>query len=137
MTHKLIILFKQPENPAEFERRWSEEFVPLAERLPGLKRVVVATRRAARPGRWSIYLVHELHFARPRGAEGGHALAGRRGGGPVPGAHRPRAARHAAVCRAHGRCAQAGGAARGAARWMRLTWQPFCAPTAWRARWWR
>ena len=31
--HKLIILFKQPANPAEFEQRWSEEFVPLAEKL--------------------------------------------------------------------------------------------------------
>ena len=39
MTHKLVILFKQPDNPTLFERRWSEEFVPLAEKLPGLHKV--------------------------------------------------------------------------------------------------
>lgn len=61
-TYKLIILFKQPENPADFERRWSEEFVPLAEKLPGLQRVVVAHTHGGPAGPVEIYLVHELHF---------------------------------------------------------------------------
>ena len=62
-TYKLIILFKQPVNPADFERRWSEEFVPLAERLPGLQRVVVAHTHVGPGGPVEIYLVPELHFA--------------------------------------------------------------------------
>ncbi|MCC7358774.1 MAG: EthD family reductase [Anaerolineales bacterium] len=61
-TYKLIILFKQPEDPADFERRWSEEFVPLTEQLPGLQRVVVAHTHGGPAGPVEIYLVHELHF---------------------------------------------------------------------------
>jgi uncharacterized protein (TIGR02118 family) len=61
-TYKLIILFNQPENPAEFERRWSEEFVPLAERLPGLRRVVVSHTHGGPAGPVPVYLIHELHF---------------------------------------------------------------------------
>ncbi len=61
-THKLVILFKQPPHLAEFEQRWSEEFVPLAERLPGLRRVVVAHTHGGPAGPVDIYLIHELHF---------------------------------------------------------------------------
>jgi uncharacterized protein (TIGR02118 family) len=60
--HKLIIVFRQPANPAEFEQRWSEEFVPLAERLPGLRRVVVSHTHGGPAGPVDIYLLHELHF---------------------------------------------------------------------------
>ena len=63
MTHKLVILFKQPENPALFERRWSEEFVPLTEKLPALQKVVVAHTHGGPAGPVDIYLIHELHFA--------------------------------------------------------------------------
>lgn len=63
VIYKLIILFKQPMNPAEFEQRWSEEFVPLAERLPGLQRVVVSHTHGGPAGPVDIYLIHELHFA--------------------------------------------------------------------------
>jgi len=61
--YKLIILFQQPPDPVEFERRWSEEFVPLAEQLPGLKRVVVSHTHGGPAGPVDIYLVQELHFA--------------------------------------------------------------------------
>jgi uncharacterized protein (TIGR02118 family) len=61
--HKLVILFNQPAHAAEFEQRWSEEFVPLAERLPGLQRVVVAHTHGGPAGPVDVYLIHELHFA--------------------------------------------------------------------------
>ena len=60
--HKLVILFKYPENPSEFDRRWSEEFVALAEKMPGLKRVVVSHTRGGPAGPVDIYLIHEFHF---------------------------------------------------------------------------
>lgn len=82
--HKLIILFKQPTDAADFERRWSEEFVPLAERLPGLRRVVVSHTHGGPAGPVDIYLLHELHFdslpaltaamASPQGAAAGQCL---------------------------------------------------------------
>lgn len=62
-THKLVILFKSPADIADFERRWSEEFVPLAERLPGLQRIVVSHTHGGPAGPVEIYLIYELHFA--------------------------------------------------------------------------
>jgi len=62
MTHKLIILFKTPPNPADFQQRWSTEFVPLAERLPGLRRITVSWATGGPAGSVDIHLVYELHF---------------------------------------------------------------------------
>jgi uncharacterized protein (TIGR02118 family) len=62
-VYKLIILFNQPADPEAFEQRWSEEFVPLAERLPGLQRVVVSHTAGGPAGPVPIYLIHELHFS--------------------------------------------------------------------------
>jgi uncharacterized protein (TIGR02118 family) len=62
--YKLVIVFKQQPNPAEFDRRWAEEFVPIAERLPGLQRVVVSRTLGGPAGaRVDIHLIHELHFS--------------------------------------------------------------------------
>lgn len=60
-NYKLIILFMSP-LPPDFEQRWSEDFVPLAEKLPGLRRVVVSHTHGGPAGSVEIYLVHELHF---------------------------------------------------------------------------
>jgi uncharacterized protein (TIGR02118 family) len=60
--YKLMIQFLTPEDSAEFERRWAEEFVPLAERLPGLRRVVVSRAHGGPAGPVAVHLVHELHF---------------------------------------------------------------------------
>lgn len=82
--HKLVILFKWPENAAEFDRRWSEEFVPLVEKMPGLNRVVVSHTRGGPAGPVDIYLIHEFHFesmdaltaamASPEGVAAGQCL---------------------------------------------------------------
>ena len=61
-AYKLVILFSQPADPADFERRWSEEFVPLADKMPGLKRVVVSRVQGGPAGPAEVYLIHELHF---------------------------------------------------------------------------
>ena len=60
-VHKLVILFNQP-LPADFEQRWSEQFVPLAEKLPGLRRVVVSHTQGGPAGPVDVYLLQELHF---------------------------------------------------------------------------
>lgn len=60
-SYKLIILFKSPLSP-DFEQRWSEDFVPLAEKLPGLRRVVVSHTHGGPAGAVEVYLLHELHF---------------------------------------------------------------------------
>jgi uncharacterized protein (TIGR02118 family) len=84
MTHKLIILFKRPADPADFQRRWSEEFVPLAEQLPGLRRITVSVAHGGPAGSVDVHLIHELHFdtleavkaamAAPEGLRAGRCL---------------------------------------------------------------
>jgi len=61
-AYKLILLFKQPGDLAEFERRWSEEFVPLADKLPGLRKVVVSHTHGGPAGPVEIHLIHEMYF---------------------------------------------------------------------------
>ena len=39
--HKLVLLFNQPEDPVDFDRRWSEEFVTVIESMPSVRRVAV------------------------------------------------------------------------------------------------
>lgn len=63
MTYKLVILFPQPPLAAAFEAKWSEGFVPLAEKLPGLQRITVSHTHGGPAGPVPIYLIHELHFA--------------------------------------------------------------------------
>lgn len=61
--HKLIILFHQPPDVGEFERRWSEEFVPQAEQMPGLRRVAVSrVLGGLNEPQPDLHLVHELYF---------------------------------------------------------------------------
>lgn len=91
MTHKLLILFQTPEDSDAFQRRWSEEFVPLAEQLPGLRRIVVSLAHGGPAGPTDLHLIHEFHFddldalkaamAAPEGLRAGQCLvqlAGRR-----------------------------------------------------------
>jgi len=60
-NYKLVILFNQP-LPSDFEQHWSEQFVPLAEKLPGLRRIVVSHTHGGPAGPVEVYLLHELHF---------------------------------------------------------------------------
>jgi len=60
---KLVILFKQAVlEQADFDHRWSTEFVPLAEQMPGLRRVTVSYTHGGPAGPVEIYLIHELYF---------------------------------------------------------------------------
>lgn len=84
--HKLILVFRPPPDATTFERRWSEEFVPVAERMPGLRRVTVARAYGGPSGPSDVYLVHEFHFddeqslrramTSPEGQQAGRALMG-------------------------------------------------------------
>jgi uncharacterized protein (TIGR02118 family) len=82
--HKLVLLFGQPEDPVDFDRRWSEEFVTVIERMPGLRRVAVGRITGVAAGEAPPYLVHEFLFdtyealmqamASPPGQAAGRAL---------------------------------------------------------------
>lgn len=83
---KLILLYRTPDDVAAFETRWSRDFVPLLDRIPGLRRVAVSRTLQALSGEVDLYLTHELFFddllaarealATPEGQAAGRALMG-------------------------------------------------------------
>ena len=60
--HKLLIVLRGRSDADELERRWSEDFVPLAEKMPGLRRVMVGRVTGSPAGGAETLLVHELLF---------------------------------------------------------------------------
>lgn len=60
--YKLVALFKRPADPAAFEHRWAHEFVPLAERMPGIRRIAVSHTQGGPAGPTPFYLTHEFFF---------------------------------------------------------------------------
>jgi uncharacterized protein (TIGR02118 family) len=82
--YKLIALFTTPADAGEFEAHWSGEFVPLAEKMPGLRRAVVSRIEGTPAGPAPYYLIHELYFddrpalesamASPEGTSAGQTL---------------------------------------------------------------
>jgi uncharacterized protein (TIGR02118 family) len=83
-VHKLMILFHKTADPIELETRWSQEFVRLAEQMPGLRRVSVSRVVGSPGGGADLQLVHEFFFdnldavqaamASPEGQAAGRAL---------------------------------------------------------------
>jgi uncharacterized protein (TIGR02118 family) len=79
-----MVIFHKPIDVERFESRWSEAFVPLGERLPGLRRVSVGRIASGPEGPSEIHLVHEFYFddaaalrralASPEGQAAGRAL---------------------------------------------------------------
>lgn len=60
--HKLVVVIRGAEGSERLERRWSEDFVPLAEKMPGLRRVLVGHVIGSPAGPADAVLVHELIF---------------------------------------------------------------------------
>lgn len=82
--HKLMILFHTTDDPLAQETHWSQEFVPRAEKMPGLRRVSVSRILGSPGGGADLHLVHEFYFddltalqaamASPEGQAAGRAL---------------------------------------------------------------
>jgi uncharacterized protein (TIGR02118 family) len=62
VTHRLLVQYGQPADPAAFDRHYRDVHVPLARKIPGLVRFTIA--HAQPLGGESVpYLVAELDFA--------------------------------------------------------------------------
>ena len=60
---KLVVMYKTPTDVAEFDRRYFATHVPLAKKLPGLRKYEVSKGPVMTPGGPSgIHLVATLHF---------------------------------------------------------------------------
>lgn len=61
-TARLVVLWGTPSDPAEFDRHYRDVHIPLAKKLPGLRRYTVSRTVSAVRGGDPYYLVAELDF---------------------------------------------------------------------------
>ena len=59
---KFIALYKKPEDPAAFDKRYFEQHLPLANKIPGLKKVEISRVVGSPMGDSEYYLMAELYF---------------------------------------------------------------------------
>jgi uncharacterized protein (TIGR02118 family) len=59
---KVIALYKKPQNPQEFDERYFNGHLPLAQKIPGLVRCDVSKVKGTPMGESEWYLMAELHF---------------------------------------------------------------------------
>lgn len=62
MVAKLIALYKKPADPAEFDKKYFGEHIPLAEKMPGLQLIELSKVNGAPMGEAPYYLMAELYF---------------------------------------------------------------------------
>jgi uncharacterized protein (TIGR02118 family) len=60
--HKLVVVLRGVAESERLERQWSDDFVPLAEKMPGLRRVLVGRVSGAPAGPAEVVLLHEFLF---------------------------------------------------------------------------
>ncbi|MBI4532410.1 MAG: EthD family reductase [Candidatus Melainabacteria bacterium] len=59
---KLIALYKNPVTPQEFDQQYFQDHIPLASKMPGLRKIEVSRVFGAPQGEAEYYLVAELYF---------------------------------------------------------------------------
>ena len=59
---KLIVVYRIPRDPAEFDRYYAQVHIPLAKTIPGLRRLEVTRVTGAPSGASDLYLIAELYF---------------------------------------------------------------------------
>jgi uncharacterized protein (TIGR02118 family) len=59
---KLTVLYKKPANPQEFDEYYRNVHTPLALKIPGLRRLEVATVTSGASGESPYHLIAELYF---------------------------------------------------------------------------
>jgi uncharacterized protein (TIGR02118 family) len=59
---KLLVLYKTPADTAKFDAYYTATHIPLAKKLPGLKRYEVSTGALGGPGASAFHLVASLEF---------------------------------------------------------------------------
>ena len=60
---KLVVLYRRPPDPEAFDRHYFQVHVPLAAKLPGVKRIEIAKVTGSPMGEAEHYLMAQLYFA--------------------------------------------------------------------------
>lgn len=62
MAH-MIVIYRTPKDRESFDKHYFEVHVPMAKKLPGLRKYEVSTQPIVSPVGWKdVYLVATLHF---------------------------------------------------------------------------
>ena len=56
------VFYRTPRDPAEFDRYYAQVHIPLAKKIPGLRRLEVTGVTGAPSGASDLYLIAELYF---------------------------------------------------------------------------
>jgi uncharacterized protein (TIGR02118 family) len=59
---RFLVLYDQPDDPEAFDRHYREVHIPLAKKLPGLRRYTISRNARAVRGADAYYLVAELDW---------------------------------------------------------------------------
>lgn len=60
---RMVVVYGTPENPEEFDRHYFDVHIPLAKKLPGLRKYEVSRGPISAPaGDGAPYLIGTLHF---------------------------------------------------------------------------
>ena len=60
---RMVVIYKTPQNPAEFDQHYFNTHIPMAKKLPGLKKYEVSKGAIiALAGATDPYLIGTLHF---------------------------------------------------------------------------
>jgi uncharacterized protein (TIGR02118 family) len=73
---QLVVMYKTPKDAAAFEKHYSEKHIPIAKRIPGLKKYEISRGPVATPaGPSGYHLVAMLHFDNLAAIQGAFASA--------------------------------------------------------------
>ena len=61
--YKMTMLFRRPEDPKRFEKLWTKLFIPFAEQMPGVERIMVSHVIGEPDGHSDYYRIHEFYFS--------------------------------------------------------------------------
>jgi uncharacterized protein (TIGR02118 family) len=60
---RLVVMYKTPKDPVAFDKHYVEKHIPLAKKIPGLRKYEISSGSVATPaGPSNIHLVAVLHF---------------------------------------------------------------------------
>src|ERR1700760_171157 len=59
---RMLVIYKTPQDPAAFDKHYFEIHIPLAKKLPGLRKYEVSRGAITSPGGGDYYMVGTLHF---------------------------------------------------------------------------
>jgi len=62
MTAKLIVLYSEIKDPKKFDEHYKNVHIPMAEKIPGVKKIVASKVKAVAVGKANYYQVVEVYY---------------------------------------------------------------------------